>query len=116
LDASEQLPFERKFDRILIDAPCSGTGTLSRNPEIKWRLTEGDLIRQHARQVNILKRAADALAPGGKVLYATCSLEFEENEAVIQEASAAKGLKCESTTLRLPGREPGDGFYAALMG
>ncbi len=115
LDASEQLPFSRRFDRIFIDAPCSGTGTLARNPEIKWRLTEPDLTRQHARQVNILKRAADALAPGGRILYATCSLEQEENEAVIQEAAAAKGLRCESQTWRLPGRDPGDGFFAALL-
>jgi 16S rRNA (cytosine967-C5)-methyltransferase len=115
LDASEQLPFGCKFERILIDAPCSGTGTLGRNPEIKWRLSEGDLLRQHARQVNILKRAADLLAPGGKILYATCSLEKEENEGVIEEAAAAKGLQREREVWRLPGREPGDGFYAALL-
>jgi len=111
LDASEQLPFNRRFDRILVDAPCSGTGTLAGNPEIKWRLTEQDLVRQQARQINILKRAATALAPGGKVLYATCSLEHEENEAVIAQA----GLVCESQTWRIPGRDLGDGFFAALL-
>jgi 16S rRNA (cytosine967-C5)-methyltransferase len=111
LDASEQLPFQRQFDRILIDAPCSGTGTLAGNPEIKWRLTEQDLVRQQARQINILKRAGTALAPGGKVLYATCSLEFEENEAVIEKS----GLVCESQTWRIPGRDLGDGFFAALL-
>lgn len=115
LDASEQLPFGRRFDRILIDAPCSGTGTLGRNPEIKWRLKEGDLVRQRARQVNILKRAADVLAPGGKILYATCSLEGEENEDVIREAGEAKDLVCEREMWRLPGRDAGDGFYAAVM-
>jgi len=111
LDASEQLPFNRQFDRILIDAPCSGTGTLAGNPEIKWRLTEQDLVRQQARQINILKRAATALAPGGKLLYATCSLEYEENEAVIEKS----GLLCESQTWRIPGRDLGDGFFAALL-
>jgi 16S rRNA (cytosine967-C5)-methyltransferase len=115
LDASEQLPFVRTFDRILIDAPCSGTGTLARNPEIKWRLTEQDLLRQRSRQVNILKRAADSIAVGGRLLYATCSLEFEENESVIDEAVAARGLFCESQMWRLPGRDEGDGFFAALL-
>jgi 16S rRNA (cytosine967-C5)-methyltransferase len=115
LDASEQLPFNRKFDRILIDAPCSGTGTLARNPEIKWRLSEQDLVRQQARQLNILKRAADAVAPGGKILYATCSLEQEENEMVVEQAATARGLECESKMWRLPGRDAGDGFFAALL-
>jgi 16S rRNA (cytosine967-C5)-methyltransferase len=115
LDAAEQLPFSRQFDRILVDAPCSGTGTLGRNPEIKWRLNERELVRQQRRQVNILQRAADALTPGGKLLYVTCSLEEEENEAVIKEAAAAKGMTCESTMWRLPGRDLGDGFFAALL-
>jgi 16S rRNA (cytosine967-C5)-methyltransferase len=116
LDASEQLPFGRKFDRILIDAPCSGTGTLGRNPEIKWRLSRAELTRQHARQVNILKRAAAVLSPGGQILYVTCSLEIEENEAVIGEAAAAhSNLKVETEMWRLPGRDSGDGFYAALL-
>jgi 16S rRNA (cytosine967-C5)-methyltransferase len=115
LDASEQLPFDRSFDRVLIDAPCSGTGTIGRNPEIKWRLKEADLQRQHARQVNILKRAASALSPGGKIVYATCSLEEEENEAVVREATATSGLVSETAMWRLPGRDLGDGFYAALL-
>ncbi len=115
LDATEQLPFDAEFDRILIDAPCSGTGTLARNPEIKWRLSENELIRHHARQVNIAKRAARILAAGGKLLYATCSLEQEENEDVISDITAAAGLHCESQTYRLPGRDPGDGFFAAVL-
>ena len=115
LDASEQLPFARKFDRILIDAPCSGTGTLARNPEIKWRLAETELTRHSARQTNILKRAAGSLADGGKLLYATCSLEIEENESVIEKAAAEKGLYCESQMWRLPGRDEGDGFFAAVL-
>ncbi len=115
LDASEQLPFSRKFDRILIDAPCSGTGTLGRNPEIKWRLAEADFQRHQARQINILKRAGDILAPEGKILYVTCSLESEEDEAVVKQVAAAKGLHCESELWRLPGRDAGDGFYASLL-
>ncbi len=73
-----------RYDLILCDVPCSGTGTLARNPEIKLRLREHDLERQHQRQVAILGAALNHLAPGGRLIYATCSLEPEENEAVIE--------------------------------
>jgi len=108
-DATFPLPFSRKFDRILVDAPCSGTGTLGRNPEIKWRLTEADLAPFQERQRKILENAMHCLAPAGKLVYATCSLEPEENENVV------RGWHVEQTMLRLPGREPGDGFFAALI-
>lgn len=111
LDAAEALPFGVKFDRILIDAPCSGTGTLGRNPEIKWRLTEPDLARQRARQVAILKRGSEVLAADGRILYATCSLEREENEDVV----AASEFVCEREVWRIPGRDLGDGFFAAVL-
>jgi 16S rRNA (cytosine967-C5)-methyltransferase len=111
LDATRPLPFDRKFDRILVDAPCSGTGTLSRNPEIKWRLKPEDIPDLQCRQRAILKNALEALAPGGLLVYSTCSLEREENQDVI-EASGAEVLK---TTHRLPGREKGDGFFAAVL-
>ena len=65
LDATQPLPFLKKFDRIFIDAPCSGTGTLSRNPEIKWRVKSDDFTRLQDRQVRIVKRALARLAPGG---------------------------------------------------
>ena len=113
-DATAPLPFSQKFDRglfdrVLVDAPCSGTGTLGRNPEIKWRLTEADLAPFHQRQRKILANAIECLAPGGKLVYATCSLEPEENENVVA------GYRVEQTMLRLPGREPGDGFFAAVV-
>jgi 16S rRNA (cytosine967-C5)-methyltransferase len=73
------------FDRILTDVPCSGTGTLARNPEIKWRLQPSDLNDLHARQVRILRAALQKLRPGGRLIYSTCSLEPEENEEVIYE-------------------------------
>ncbi|MGH9865862.1 MAG: SAM-dependent methyltransferase, partial [Candidatus Acidiferrales bacterium] len=79
------LPFSRKFDRILVDAPCSGTGTLARNPEIRWKLKEDDLRDLHARQVMLLNSALECLAPGGRLVYSTCSLEHEENEDVVSE-------------------------------
>jgi 16S rRNA (cytosine967-C5)-methyltransferase len=84
LDAAEPLPFGAKFDRILVDAPCSGTGTLARNPEIKWRLKPADLDRFAEIQKRILGNALHALAPGGRLVYATCSLEPEENEEVVE--------------------------------
>src|ERR1700678_1387354 len=87
LDAT-QLPFEKQFDLVLCDAPCSGTGTLARNPEIRHRLTVEDLARHHDRQVSLLRSAMRALREGGRLIYSTCSLEAEENENVVAEALA----------------------------
>lgn len=84
LDATQRLPFSARFDRILLDVPCSGTGTLARNPEIKWRLQPRDLSRLAEAQSNMLRQALELLAPGGRLVYATCSLESEENEQVIE--------------------------------
>ena len=86
LDAAQQLPFACKFDRILLDGPCSGTGTLARNPEIKGRLQPKDLDRLPAIQSRMLKNALPLLARGGRLVYATCSLEPEENEQVVEAA------------------------------
>ena len=71
------------FDLALVDAPCSGTGTLGRNPEIRHRLKLDDLDRQAERQRSILRAALRAVRPGGRVVYSTCSLEVEENEQVV---------------------------------
>jgi 16S rRNA (cytosine967-C5)-methyltransferase len=84
LDATIELPFAVRFDRILVDVPCSGTGTLARNPEIKWRLRPDDLERLGNLQMRILRNAIAALAPGGRLVYSTCSLEPEENEVVVE--------------------------------
>jgi 16S rRNA (cytosine967-C5)-methyltransferase len=89
LDATRQLPFSNLFDRILLDAPCSGTGTLARNPEIKWRLEPRDLARHAETQAKMLRHALPLLAPGGRLVYATCSLEPEENEQVVEAVLSA---------------------------
>ena len=112
LDGTRPLPFGRRFDRILVDAPCSGSGTLGRNPEIKWRLRPADLEDLPRRQAALLANARAALAPGGLLVYSTCSLETEENQAVV--ASVPPELVLD-IMLRIPGRDPGDGFYAAVI-
>jgi 16S rRNA (cytosine967-C5)-methyltransferase len=109
LDAGRPLPFRRSFDRILLDAPCSGTGTLARNPEIRWRVRESDLDDLQERQTRMLKVAVESLAPGGRLVYSTCSLEPEENENVVAQFHPALTLR------RTPGLEPGDGFFAAVI-
>jgi 16S rRNA (cytosine967-C5)-methyltransferase len=85
LDAAHELPFGVMFDRILLDAPCSGTGTLARNPEIKWRLDPRDITRLAELQATMLGNALPALSSGGRLVYATCSLEPEENEGVLEK-------------------------------
>ncbi len=116
LDGRHRLPFREPFERILIDAPCSGTGTIGRNPEIKWRLQPADLERQQRRQLRLARNAAAALAPGGRLVYSTCSLEPEENEEVVRQVlGAADCLALERELQRLPGSGPGDGFYAAVI-
>jgi 16S rRNA (cytosine967-C5)-methyltransferase len=81
-DLRSPLPFSRAFDCVLVDAPCSGLGTLRRDPDIRWRRHEGDLAILAGAQRLMLRHAADAVAPGGRLVYATCSSEPEENEAV----------------------------------
>jgi 16S rRNA (cytosine967-C5)-methyltransferase len=139
---ARQLPFSCAFDRILADVPCSGTGTLARNPEIKWRLKAADLHDLQSRQVAILKSALAQLAIGGRLVYSTCSLEREENEAVVEAALEGTAefkvadLKRELEQLRqsgemcwkdiasllagpylrtIPGVHPCDGFFAAMI-
>ena len=139
---AEALPLAASFDRILADVPCSGTGTLARNPEIKWRLRLEDLQDLHRRQAAILRSALNHLAPGGRLVYSTCSLEREENEDVVAEVTADRSdlrlLDCREELARLrsegaliwsdidslvrgkflrtlPGVHPCDGFFAALI-
>lgn len=112
LDATEQLPFAREsFDRVLVDAPCSGTGTLRANPEIRWRLAPTDFASFASQQKWIVTRAIEALKPGGRLVYSTCSVEREENEEVI----AGVGLKMLKTIRTWPHREGADGFFVGIF-
>ncbi len=116
VDATHALPFRRRFDQILIDAPCSGTGTLARNPEIKWRLQPEDLADLQWRQKNILLHGLDCLAPGGVLVYSTCSIEAEENDHVVQAVLRRRpNYRVAERMLNLPGRGVGDGFFAVRL-
>ena len=77
------------MDRVLVDAPCSGTGTIRRNPDLKWRLKESELADLTALQTRILASAAQMVKPGGRLVYATCSLLSLENEAIANAFTAA---------------------------
>jgi 16S rRNA (cytosine967-C5)-methyltransferase len=139
---ARNLPFAAEFDRVLADVPCSGTGTLSRNPEIKWRLVPEDLTDLRARQLAILRSAMAQIAAGGRLVYSTCSLEKEENEDVIDSALASNSsfrvIDCRTQLNQLqqerelilpdlpsltrgpylrtlPGVHPCDGFFAAIL-
>ena len=131
LDGTKPLPFISRgdlFDRVLVDAPCSGTGTLRGNPEIKWRLTQNDILRLADLQLSLLKRGASAVAIGGRLVYSTCSLEDEENEEVVQrfldevdlfdvvDPNAPKDLiTAEQFVRTYPHRNGTDGFFAAVL-
>jgi 16S rRNA (cytosine967-C5)-methyltransferase len=117
VDAAGVVPFPPgKFDRILVDAPCSGTGTIRRNPEIRWRVQPEDLEAHHNRQRALLSNALSLLAAGGRLVYSTCSLEKEENEWVVaQTLQSRTGARLLNEARRTPGLQPGDGFYAAVI-
>ncbi len=121
-------------DRVLIDAPCSGTGTWRRKPDARWRLKESDVLELTQRQAEILERAAKLVAPGGRLIYVTCSVLAEENETPVQAFLKAHadfsvlpiadiwnrsvGGVCPTAEdfLRLtPGRHGTDGFFVAVL-
>ncbi|MFT4171825.1 MAG: RsmB/NOP family class I SAM-dependent RNA methyltransferase [Rhodocyclaceae bacterium] len=121
-----------KMDRVLVDAPCSGFGTLRRNPDLKWRQSEASVAELQAKQTSILAAAARLVKPGGRLVYATCSLLNEENDAVVDgflaahpefvETSAADVLASNKialdtgSRLRLdPAQHGTDGFFAAVL-
>jgi 16S rRNA (cytosine967-C5)-methyltransferase len=90
---SGPLPFEPVFDRVLVDAPCSGLGTLRRDPDIKWRRHDTELPGLARQQMELLQRAAAVVRPGGRLVYATCSSEPEENDGVIDTFLSTAGFR-----------------------
>jgi 16S rRNA (cytosine967-C5)-methyltransferase len=131
LDATCELPFvagRHEFDRVLVDAPCSGTGTLRSNPEIKWRLSAGDLTRLTQLQLSLLERGAAAVASGGRLVYSTCSIEREENEEVVRRLlermprfqvtepnTPANLITSDGFVRTFTHRDGTDGFFAAVL-
>ncbi len=99
------------FDAILLDAPCSNTGTMRRRVDVRWRLTERDFERHARQQLALLRSVAAFLKPGGRLVYSTCSIDREENEEVV----AASGFAVERTISSLPWRDGHDGAFAALL-
>ena len=93
MDLRDPPPFEGVFDIVLVDAPCSGLGILRRDPDIKWRRRVDDLDGLAATQRRMLHHAASVVAPGGRLVYSTCSSEPEENEAVVESVISASGFQ-----------------------
>jgi len=121
-----------KIDRVLVDAPCTGFGTLRRNPDLKWRQTPEDLAELTVKQAQILAAAATLVKPGGRLVYATCSVLPEENDAIVDAFLASSGTFAErnvaallaearitldtGSRLRLrPDLHGCDGFFAAVL-
>ncbi|HYN86466.1 MAG TPA: 16S rRNA (cytosine(967)-C(5))-methyltransferase RsmB [Pyrinomonadaceae bacterium] len=128
INAEESLPFApESFARVLVDAPCTGTGTLRHNPEIRWRITPADIVGLAARQLKILRNAANLVQRGGRLVYSTCSVEREENESVAAEflrdaaefeqvaARPASPLSGSGAARTWPHREGSDGFFVAAF-
>ncbi len=128
-DAEQNLPFaEESFDVVLVDAPCSGSGTIRHNPEIRYFLKAGDFAELSVKQLKILENASKVVKMGGRLIYSTCSLEREENEAVCERFSAVQTefkkvspglperfLTDEGFARTFPQREKTDGFFIAVF-
>jgi 16S rRNA (cytosine967-C5)-methyltransferase len=121
-----------KIDRVLVDAPCSGLGTLRRNPDVKWRVRPESITELNVKQLSILNGAARLVKPGGRLVYATCSILDEENEGIVTQFLAANDaftlvpmkevleeqripLEMDAYLKMLPHRHQTDGFFGAVL-
>jgi 16S rRNA (cytosine967-C5)-methyltransferase len=121
-----------KIDRVLVDAPCSGLGTLRRNPDVKWRVRPESITELNVKQLSILNGAARLVKAGGRLIYATCSILDEENEAIVTQFLAANDafslvpmkdvleeqripLEMTDYLKLVPHRHQTDGFFAAVL-
>jgi 16S rRNA (cytosine967-C5)-methyltransferase len=128
-DAADSLPFaDETFDVVLVDAPCSGTGTIRHHPEIRYFLQKKDFAELFGKQLKILKNASKVLKKNGRLIYSTCSLEVEENEQVIEKFLgehsgfqkvkpnlADEFLTAENVARTFPQRDKMDGFFIATL-
>lgn len=128
-DASAGLPFaEAAFDLVIVDAPCSGTGTIRHNPEIRYNLAIGDVVRHSSKQLKIALNASKTLKKGGRMIYSTCSIERDENEDVIRGLLAERPdlavtrpdvnerfITNEGFARTFPDRDDMDGFFIAQL-
>jgi 16S rRNA (cytosine967-C5)-methyltransferase len=121
-----------KLDRVLVDAPCSGLGTLRRNPDVKWRQTQAGVAELNVKQASILDSAARLVKAGGRLVYATCSILDEENEGIVAQflathpdfslLPASQVLEEQKIQLEMgdylklyPHKHNTDGFFAAVF-
>jgi 16S rRNA (cytosine967-C5)-methyltransferase len=131
-DAEQRLPFFPVFDAVLVDAPCSGLGIIRRDPDLKWRRTEADFVALASAQRRLLDQAAGVLRTGGRLIYATCSSEPEENDEVVDAflearpdfrpgqppelSEAVRALVDASGRMRtLPHKDRLESFFAATL-
>lgn len=117
LAGDPKLPkLKKKMDWVLVDAPCSGTGTMRRNPDMKWSFTEETLPRLIGQQRTIFERALSFMKPGGRIVYATCSILTEENESQLAHFTKTYSLKVEGEPFKTTPSDGGmDGFFGAVL-
>jgi len=107
---------ERPFDRVLVDPPCSGLGTLQSRPDLRWQPRRGELAELAAVQSQLLRAGADALAPGGTLVYSVCTISRVEGDRVVDDFLAERGgFACEQRRQLLPSRDGTDGFFIARL-
>ncbi|HUI06784.1 MAG TPA: 16S rRNA (cytosine(967)-C(5))-methyltransferase RsmB [Verrucomicrobiae bacterium] len=107
---------DERFDRVLVDAPCSNTGVMRRRPDLRWRIEEKEITRLARLQLKLLERAAEFARPGGVLAYSTCSLEPEENERVVEQFLGSHAeVRLETTRSLFPPRDGCDGAFVARL-